>query len=120
MLSFCNKNNLNSKGQSSFEILFVTIVVILLAGILYYFTLGNTKEISNMGVVKTEVESFFVENNLQITVSNIDLAVNTNLVQAKIKLSKSLESIAPGQFAVLYYFEPKSGERLIVGSGVIA
>ena len=91
MLSFCNKNNLNSKGQSSFEILFVTIVVILLAGILYYFTLGNTKEISNMGVVKTEVESFFVENNLQITVSNIDLAVNTNLVQAKIKLSKSYE-----------------------------
>ncbi|MDD4983311.1 MAG: hypothetical protein PHH82_00530 [Candidatus ainarchaeum sp.] len=82
---------MNNKGQSSFEILFVTIIVILLAGILYYFTLGNTKEISNIGVIKTEVESFFVENSQQITISNIDLMESGNLIQAKIKLSKTYE-----------------------------
>jgi uncharacterized protein (UPF0333 family) len=85
----CNRPKLNGRGQSSFEILFVTIVVILLAGILYYFTLGNTKDISHIGIIKTELESFFVENNLQITVSGIDLMESGSLIQAKIKLSSS-------------------------------
>ena len=34
-------------------------------------------------------------------------------------LKKPVESVAEGQFAAIYWFEPNSGERLIVCSGVV-
>jgi HAMP domain-containing protein len=76
----------NQKGQSSFEILFVTILVILLAGTLFVVSFSNTKNISEIGIIKSEVETYFVQNNLLLTIKDIEL-VGKNELTAKIILS---------------------------------
>ncbi len=80
-------NKKNQKGQSSFEILFVTIIIILLAGTLYYFTFGSTKDISDIGIIKTEVETYFVQNNILLTIQDIDLEVQDAVLSISLKLS---------------------------------
>jgi len=90
MQKLLNDISKNQKGQSSFEILFVTILVILLAGTLFVISFGGTKGISEMGIIKSEVETYFVKNNILLTIKDIDI-VGKDQLTAKLTLSGSYD-----------------------------
>lgn len=71
-----------------------------------------------------QLSQIIEREGLYVRIRNLGEFVKINSLcitekKATLRLAKPLESVAPGQFAVLYYFEPTSDERLIVGSGVI-
>lgn len=85
------------KGQSSFEILFVTIIVILLAGTLYIVSFSGTRDISNIGIIKSDIETYFVQNNILLTIKDIEVVVGKK--DGKEELTAKIKLSSPYQFS---------------------
>ena len=77
----------------------------------------------DLAITEATLNEFCGDGNIFVRIRNLGDFVKVSKVvlgsKVKFYLSKPLDSIAPGQFAVLYFFDPLSGERILVGSGVI-
>ncbi len=70
---------MNFKGQASFEFLFILGVVLVLIIVSLYGVFKENKEISALGVVKTNIDSYLLKNNL-----NVDYKLETNINDSNI------------------------------------